>query len=381
MSFEVEKFIFIDNHAHSLLKKYNELDEIGFRQSFSESNSLTVLTEHVPNSIHYMDLMDQLHRYLDIKTEQEFMSFRMSQRPVDYIQMLWDDASIGALIIDDGFASGETMSLDELSNLSQRPVFHCKRIEPLMEACFQETDSFEELRREFEKRLFPATTKRKSVSLKTICGYRGGLELMRPSVAEAELDFMQSKKKIAESKRKFRISASPLYHFLLLQAFEIAAQEEVPVQVHTGIGDDDADLVKCNPALMQGIFRSRAYSKTKFVLLHCYPYIREAAFMCSLYSNVFMDLSLSISLASPRAAKMVSEALALAPASKLLAGSDGHSNPESHWYGALCWKRGLKFSLYDVINQGVITQREAENIAGLVLHKNAINLYKLEGLV
>lgn len=381
MSFEVEKFILIDNHAHSLLKKYNELDEIGFRQSFSESRSLSILSDHIPNSIHYMDLLDQLRRYLDIKTEQEFIAFRLSQRPVDYIQMLWDDASIGALIIDDGFASGDTMSLEELGALSQRPIFHCKRIEPIMEACIQEANSFDELEKEFAKRLFPATAKRKSVSLKTICGYRGGLEITRHTIAEAKMDFDQYKKKTSAVKKKLRISASPLYHYMLLQAFEMAAQEDVPVQVHTGIGDDDADLVKCNPALMQAIFRSKVYSKTKFVLLHCYPYIREAAFMCSLYSNVFMDLSLSISLASPRAAKMVSEALALAPASKLLAGSDGHSSPESHWYGALCWKRGLKFSLHDVINQGAITQREAENIAGMVLHDNAIKLYKLEGLV
>lgn len=378
MSFDIEKFVIIDNHAHSLLRNHRELDEIGFRQCFTESRSLAMLQDHMPRAVHYIDMLDHMERVFNIKSEQEFLSFRLQQPASQFVQMLWDDVSIGALVIDDGFSNGDTMNLDELARVSGRPIFLCKRVEPVMEACVTETESFKDLCQSYHKELF-SQGKRQTVGLKTICGYRGGLEFLHPSESEARKDFDSLKKKLSKS-QAFRIKKGPLYHYLLLQTFEMAAETGVPVQVHTGIGDDDANLIECNPALMQELFRSRSFAKTAFVLLHCFPYVHEAAFLCSLYSNVYMDLSLSISLASPRAARMLSEALSVAPASKILAGSDGHSCPESHWYGALCWKRGLTFSFYDMIGAGLVTQREAEDLCALILHNNAIRLYKLEGL-
>lgn len=376
MSFDIEKFVIIDNHAHSLRRNFRELDEIGFRQCFTESRSLAILKDHIPKTVHYMDMLDHLERIFNIKNEHDFLSFRMKQAPGYFVQMLWDNVSIGAMIIDDGFGTGEIFNLDELAKLSGRPMFHCKRIEPIMEACLEQASSFDELCRDYKKKLFPKG-KDYSVSLKSICGYRGGLELMHPNESEARADFDKWKK---QRQKKLRIIKSPLYHYLLLSSFEMAAEAGVPVQLHTGMGDDDANLIECNPALLQPMFRSRTYARTNFVLLHCYPYVREAAFMCSLYGNVYMDLSLSISLSSPRSARMVGEALSLAPSTKLLAGTDGHSCPESHWYAALCWKRGLTFTLYEMINSGLLTQREAEEIGALVLHDNAIRLYKLQGL-
>lgn len=378
MSFDIEKFVFIDNHAHSLSEKFSEMDKIAFRQSFTESRSMVILQDHIQRNVHYIDLLFQLKRYFDLKTEEEYLEFRSKQSQADLIQMLWDDVSIGGMIIDDGFGGDSYMSLSKLAKLSGRPLFHCRRIEPLLEICIEQAESFSNLKQDFLKKLFDESAG-SLIALKTICGYRGGLQLLDCKKEEAEKDFDKLKLDSKE-KKKIRISKRPLYHYLLLQAFLGAAEKNIPVQIHTGIGDDDADLVECNPAFLQSIFRNKNYSKTQFVLLHCYPYVREAAFMCSLYGNVHMDLSLAMSHASARGSRIISDALSLAPTSKILAGSDGHSCPETHWYGALSWKRALTQSLCDMINGGLITQREAETIGGLVLHNNAIELYKLTGL-
>ncbi|MBX9638466.1 MAG: hypothetical protein K2X97_01675, partial [Mycobacteriaceae bacterium] len=193
MSLNIEKFVFIDNHAHSILKNHRTLDEIGFRQCFSESRSLTLLKDHMPRSIHYMDLLDHLERIFNVKTEQDFLAFRSTQTEHSFVQMLWDDVSIGALIIDDGFNKDQSMSLDELADVSGRPIYHCKRIEGLMETCMQNAESFADLQKTYEKELFKKA-KRKPVSLKTICAYRGGLELLQPSQNEASKDFDRLKK-------------------------------------------------------------------------------------------------------------------------------------------------------------------------------------------
>ncbi|MBY0548918.1 MAG: amidohydrolase [Candidatus Obscuribacterales bacterium] len=377
MVLDIARFIAVDNHAHSLLRGHLEMDEIGFRRCFTESRSLAMIEEHVRHSTHYMDLLDHLERIFNTRTEQDFLTFRSKQNSTAFIRMLFDDVSIGAIIVDDGFRAADSFSLKEFAEVSGRPVFECRRIETVLEECLKRELSFDQLCQEFETQLTkPGQTQ--LVSLKTICGYRGGLDLTVPSREEAAQDYERHRKEWGVG--TCRVERSPLYHYLLLQAFELAGRAGLPVQIHTGIGDDDADLLQCNPALMQRIFRSRTFAKTNFVLLHCFPYVREAAFMCALYPNVFMDLSLSVSLASSSSAAMISEALAGAPATKLLAGSDGHSCAEAHWYGMLCWKRGLTRSLFDMINNASVTHREAEQIAAFILHDNAIKLYKLEGL-
>ncbi len=377
MVLDIARFIVIDNHAHSLLRGHLELDEIGFRRCFTESRSLQMIENHVIHSTHYMDLLDHLERIFNTRSEQDFLTFRSKQNSTEFVRMLWDDVSIGALIIDDGYRAEENLSLHELSEVSGRPVYECRRIEPVLEECLCADVSFNEMCENVSKRLLQPGT-RQLVGLKTICGYRGGLSLTSPTRSEASSDYDRYKKQ--HGKAKVRIERSPLYHYLLLQAFELAGQNDLSVQVHSGIGDDDADLLQCNPALMQNIFRSRTYAKTNFVMLHCYPFVREAAFMAALYPNVYMDLSLAVSHASASTTSMLVEALGLAPATKILAGSDGHSCAEAHWYGMLCWKRGLSRSLFDMINHAAITHREAEQIAAQILHDNAMRLYNLTGL-
>lgn len=377
MAFDISKAVIIDNHAHSLFRNFCKMDEIAFRQCFTESRSVSILQEHMRHSIHYTDLLDHLERIFNTRDEAAFLEFRAQQKESQFAQMLWDDVSIGALIIDDGFQNDKAYNLDELASVSGRTIYHCKRMEGLIEESLIAASSLSEAETLFQNKL-KETRGQKLVSLKSICGYRGGLQILRPSKDEAHRDFLRLKEEFEET--YLRIEKRPVYHYLLLQAFELAAELNVPVQIHCGIGDDDADLIECNPALMQPLFRSQRFAKTQFVLLHCFPYVREAGFLCSLYSNVYMDLSLSISLSSARGTNMISDALAIAPSSKILAGTDGHSCPESHWYGALCWKRGLTGSLFNMINAGLLTQREAEETGELVLHGNAIRLYRLEGL-
>ena len=59
------------------------------------------------------------------------------------------------------------------------------------------------------------------------------------------------------------------------------------VQFHTGLGDNDLDLLFSSPAAhLQQIVR--AYPNTNFVLLHSsYPYTREAGCLASMYKKRF----------------------------------------------------------------------------------------------
>ena len=103
-------------------------------------------------------------------------------------------------------------------------------------------------------------------ALKTIAAYRGGLDL--------------------DARRDVRTG--------LLAALEAnaATGDPLPVQVHTGFGDADLSLPLARPGLLKPLIER--FADTPFVLLHCYPFVREAGWLAHVYANVFFDLSLTI---------------------------------------------------------------------------------------
>lgn len=378
---DLRSYIFVDQHAHPLTRNQMEMDGFSFRQCFTESRSRSVTMDFVPDSLHYTDMINQLGALFGTEGEGEILSLRSNQERTEYIRMLLDSMSFGALLIDDGYAPSDMMPLAQMASISARPVFKINRIEQVLEDSIANTSSFDELASKFAQMLVAETAGGggKPVAFKTIMGYRGGLQLDIVSQKDAEADYPAVVELFKDSARR-RIERRPLYHYFLMQAFELAACHGLPVQVHTGLGDDDAELIKVNPALMQPLFKMQSLSHTKFVLLHCYPYVREAAIMAALYPNVYFDLSLSVNLVSARAADLILEGLACAPSTKLLAGSDGHTCVEALWYGALCWKRGLSLALDKLISEEYLSFEQAEVVAANVLHGNAIRLYQLEGL-
>jgi predicted TIM-barrel fold metal-dependent hydrolase len=378
--FDLSGVILIDHHAHSLLSEYANLDAIGFRQAFSETRSMRVLEQHIVSAIPYKDMLGRLASFLGIHGgEEEILELRSRLTKSDYVNMLFDDASIGCFIIDDGFNSQKMLSIGRFADLSERPVFHCARIESVLEKCLAAAQSFEQLEQSFQKDLECESGTRK-VALKTIAAYRGGLEIDVVSRAEAKSDFESAKKTFTEGGARLKISRRPLYHYFLLQAFKFAGKKQLPVQVHCGLGDQDADLRQANPLCFRSILESEQFAKADFVFLHCFPYVKEAALLASVYGNVYVDISLAPTLASPLTSAMFFEALSIAPSTKVLAATDGHSVPESYWYAARSIKKGLAEALRLMLESGYSTQEQLMDCASLVLHGNARRLYRLEGI-
>jgi hypothetical protein len=62
--------------------------------------------------------------------------------------------------------------------------------------------------------------------------------------------------------------------------------------VHTGFGDSDLFLPRASPGYLKPLIER--FQATSFVLLHCYPFVREAGWLAHVYANVYFDLSLTI---------------------------------------------------------------------------------------
>jgi hypothetical protein len=391
MPIDLTGSVFIDNHAHSLLKRHLEVDTLGFRKPFTESHSLSFIQTHVPNSLHYINMLERLREVINFDTEEQLIDLRQGMTSAQHVNELWDDASIGALLVDDGYMQETMLSVNELAKLCERPVYRILRLEQLFEKLITECDSIQAVAKRLETEL-AAAVDTQVVGLKSIAAYRGGL----PAVSSVDLFDRQESfttiKRELESERKkaagdpknaskFRIVSSPLYHFLLLAAFDFAAKAKLPIQIHAGIGDSDLVLHQSNPSIMTPILKDKRFAACQFVFLHCYPYHRETSYLCSVFSNCYMDLSLSVILLSAVAKNILRETMALAPATKLLAGSDGHSVPEMHWYGATVFKEALQMVLNDFVAERYLPQASANWIAERVLYRNCRELYQLDGLL
>jgi predicted TIM-barrel fold metal-dependent hydrolase len=151
----------------------------------------------------------------------------------------------------------------------------------------------------------------------------------------------------------------------------------LPLQVHCGLGDPDEDLAESTPLLLRPLIADPRMKGLKLVLLHCYPFHREAAYLCSVYPDVYMDLSLALPLAGLDGVSAMREALGLCPWSKLLFATDASRLPEMYFVAATTQREALGEVFGGLVDSGVLSFGEAAAAGRRVLAENARLLYRL----
>jgi uncharacterized protein len=338
----------VDHHAHGILRAPPaSLDE--FRGLFSESADPRQWP-HVATAVTYRRAIDVLASHLGCEPDEEAVyARRLAADPADYAASLLRATNTELLLVDEGFPPVDVgtspSELAELAGCEARPVM---RIEQVAETVG--IDALDALRE-----AIAGARVRGYVALKTIAAYRGGLDLdALPAPARTD-----------------RLEGTPLREVLLaaLEANE-ATSDPLPVQVHTGFGDSDLRLPAARPGLLKPLIER--FPATRFVLLHCYPFVREAGWLAHVYSNVFFDVSLTIPHVA-RPATALYEALELAPVSKLLYASDASQTPELYLLGARWWRE----SLAEVLPALLPDYAAAAEAARMILRENALAVYGL----
>ena len=304
----------VDHHAHGFHREPpRSLDE--FRGLFSESPDPRQWP-HIATGLTYRRGIALLAEHFGVEPDERAVyEHRLGADPAEYASSLLHATNTEVLIVDEGFPPyGEGTTWDELGELAGSRALPVLRLESHGERAAEETATARE---------------RGYVGLKTIAAYRGGLDRVSEHVLAA------------------------------LEANE-ATGAPLPVQVHTGFGDWDLHLWRADPSYLKPLVER--FADTTFVLLHCYPFVREAGWLAHVYGNVCFDLSLTIPHVS-RAAEALREALELAPVSKLLYASDAARTPELYLLAATWWRDALAEVLDD------------ERDARLVLRDNALGVY------
>jgi uncharacterized protein len=327
----------VDHHAHSILRTAPAgLDE--FRGLFSEATDLRQWP-HVATTVTYQRAIELLAAELGCEpTERAVWELRERCGAEQYAARLMRAAGAELLLVDEGYPpAAEALATAELGRLADCPARPILRIESLVTAESEPLSDVALAR-------IAGARRDGYAAIKTVIAYRGGLDLALVSDA--------ARGRLLAALHANRDGGDPL-----------------PVQVHTGFGDPDLLLPLARPGYLKPVFEE--FPETSFVLLHCYPFVREAGWLASVYPNVFFDLSLTIPHVS-RPAAVLAEALELAPLSKLLYASDAVRTPELYLLAAVWWRDALAHVLSELLPEPA-----ARAGARLVLRENAAALYRL----
>jgi predicted TIM-barrel fold metal-dependent hydrolase len=115
------------------------------------------------------------------------------------------------------------------------------------------------------------------------------------------------------------------------------------------------------------------------MLLHCYPYHRQAGYLAHVFPHVYMDVGEALNHVGARSAAVLAEALELTPFHKMLYSSDAFGLPELHFLGAAGFRRDLARVTGAFVADGAWSSADAERVGHLIGTANAHRVYRLDG--
>jgi predicted TIM-barrel fold metal-dependent hydrolase len=284
-------------------------------------------------------------------------------------------AGLSELCVDTGFTPEPVTSPAELGDLAGATAHEIVRLERVAEdvvAAGVGAVGFADA-----VRSALATRTASAVGVKSIAAYRTGLDLRaeRPSdseVAAAAGRWLGSSGASGHSGSP-RVADETLQRFLIWCGVDL----RLPVQFHVGYGDSDVDLHRCNPLLLTPLLRAIQPTGVPVMLLHNYPYHREAGYLAQVFPHVYVDAGLATHNLGARAPALLAEALELAPYGKFLYSSDAFGLPELYYLGAALFRSALSEFLRNGLTEDLYTERTAVRLTRMICADNAKRAYQL----
>jgi predicted TIM-barrel fold metal-dependent hydrolase len=349
---------------------------MGLRSVFSEALDPRLAREHVPASAAYRRALRLLASELGCDpTEEDVLAARAEAEPGEYANQLLEKSGTALLLLDHGFQVPEALTAAEHREGVRLPQREIVRLEVLAESLLPAATGPGDWLDRVRSRL-RAEVEGGAVGVKTITAYRASLRLRRPQ-PDAVSEAFGRLSKTGQRGEPIRVRGDALCHLLLWAAAEECRALAVPLQVHCGFGDPDEDLAEASPLGLRPLFQEEQLAGLRVTLLHTYPYHREAAYLCAVYPDVYMDLSLAIPVAGADGARALQEALGLCPWTKLLYASDASRLPELYYVAAKLYRQALAAAFGDLVSEGALSPGEAVEAGRLVLAGNARRIYEL----
>jgi predicted TIM-barrel fold metal-dependent hydrolase len=373
----------VDHHVHGALAA--DVDRATFEMMITESSApmpawMTQFDSQVGFSIRrwcapLLDLAPHC-------PAEEYLARRHELGNAEVNRRLLTAANVDRFLIETGYQGDATLGTEQMAIASGRPVHEVVRLEAVAEELAREGVSsggygaagygaagyVDAVR---ERLAGHAAT---AVGFKSIIAYRHGFDVDPTRPADAEVQrAVDGWLREVSSTGVARVADPVLLRFLLWEAVGLSK----PLQLHVGYGDADLDLHRSNPLLLTPWLREIQQRSVDVLLLHCYPYHREAGYVAQVFPHVYFDVGLALNYVGARGPAVVAESLELAPFAKQLYSSDAWGPAELHYLGALNWRRAMTRILGQWVDDGQWSFDDAVRVATMIGSTNARRVYGL----
>ncbi|MBA3234361.1 MAG: amidohydrolase family protein, partial [Chloroflexi bacterium] len=289
----------------------------------------------------------------------------------EVMRRLFGPTGIQTLVMDTGFGDTSILSPDEMSAATGASSFEIVRLERVAESIAGVTSAAgfaADFRAALGERAVTA------VGFKSIIAYRFGLDFdpARPAAAEVERAAGEWLEACARQGRA-RMDHPVLLRHILWEAVD----HRKPIQFHVGYGDSDIVLHRCDPTQMTGFIKATVDSGIQIMLLHCYPFIREAGFLAQVYPHVWLDTGAAVNYTGLSSGRLVRDSVELAPFSKVLFSSDAYGLPELYFGGAFLWRRAVGRILGEWVAEDGMGLSDARRYLAMMAGDNARRAYRI----
>ncbi|MFE1585882.1 amidohydrolase family protein [Streptomyces sp. NPDC058737] len=360
----------VDHHCHGAVTE--DLDRTGFEALLTEGEAwpgVSPFDSPVGLAVrrHCAPLLD-LPRHAPADA---YLARRAELGAAEVNRRFLRAAGAGVFCVDTGFAPHPVTGPAELAAAAGATAYEVVRLEGVAEAVAAggvEPDAYAQA---FRAAAWEAVGRPGVVGVKSVAAYRTGFDLdpARPSPAEV------TRAAGHWLARGGRLDDPVLVRELLWTAVDLGR----PLQLHTGFGDSDIRMHRVDPTLLTDWLHLTA-GTIPVLLLHCWPYQRQAAYLSAVFERVHLDVGLTLHHVGPaRAGAVLAEALEITPFRKLLYSSDACGVAEFHHLGALAFRRGLAGLLQERVDADEVSLPDALRLARWAGRDNARRVYGLPG--
>ncbi|MFG1705748.1 amidohydrolase family protein [Nonomuraea sp. M3C6] len=365
----IEELPLVDHHVHGASTR--DLSRKAFEEMITESDRpvpewMTQFDSQVGYAIlrHCAPVLG-LEPYC---TPEEYLARRARIGTDEVNRLLLGAAGIGHFLVETGYRGDELLGPSGMAEATGVPADEVVRLEAVAEQVAAAGCAAGAFADRFTEALWERS--RSARGLKSIAAYRYGLDFdpappSREEVTEAAGRWF--------SAGGFRLDDPVLLRHLIWTGLE----RGLPLQFHIGYGDPDVDLRRSDPLLLRGLIELAEPTGVPLLLLHCYPYQRQAGFLAHAYPNVYFDVGLGVNYAGARSVALVGESLEVAPFAKILFSSDAWGAAELHYLGAHLWRRAMERVLGGFVADGEWSVGQAVRVVSMVGAENARRVYEL----
>jgi uncharacterized protein len=363
----------IDHHVHGVVT--GALDGPGVEALLTESAAPVPPGASVFDSQLGFAVRRWCAPVLDLEphaSAESYLRRRAELGPAEVDRRFLHAAGVEAWLVDSGWQTDQVLTPGQLAEASGAPAHEIVRLESVAERVARGGTDAAGYPAAFADALAAAT--RHAVGLKSIAAYRYGLDFdpARPDAAEVR----------AAADRWLRaLDRDPTARLddpvLLRHAIWTGVDLGLPLQFHVGFGDPDVRLHRADPSLLHDFLLATQDAGTPIMLLHCYPYHRQAGYLAHVFPHVYMDVGEALNHVGARSPAVLAEAMELTPFHKMLYSSDAFGLPELHYLGATGFRRDLAAVTGAFVADGAWSAADADRVGHLIGAVNARRVYRL----